>query len=316
MTLQLGILLALLCAFATNLAFLYKHRGACAAPQVDIATRCRARPALFRSKWFAIGMVVGARRLDLPRRRAGPRAAVDGPGRPRRRRRDDRRHGRPHLRLPASAAASGAASACTAAGLVLLASRCRAPAARTRFSVAAMIAFEGGLLGVGGLLDPRPARSARPTSTTASRSPPPPASSSASATSPSRRSPGWSATTAHRRCSRPWLLVALVASVAAFYASARSLQDGEAVPVIALTGDRGQRLRHRRRHPRLRRPDARRHARHRRCQALAFLLVIVASALTPGPRSAPAAPQRPPPPSASAAALRRCDEPRRRHGRR
>ena len=37
MTLHLGILLALLCAFATNLAFFYKHRGACAVPPVSIA---------------------------------------------------------------------------------------------------------------------------------------------------------------------------------------------------------------------------------------------------------------------------------------
>jgi hypothetical protein len=35
MTVQIGILLALLCALATNLGFLYKHRGACAAPDVD-----------------------------------------------------------------------------------------------------------------------------------------------------------------------------------------------------------------------------------------------------------------------------------------
>ena len=35
--------------------------------------------------------------------------------------------------------------------------------------------------------------------------------------------------------SRPWLLVTIVASVIAFYASARGLQDGEAVPVIAAT---------------------------------------------------------------------------------
>jgi len=34
----------------------------------------------------------------------------------------------------------------------------------------------------------------------------------------------------------PWLAVAAVASVVAFYASARGLQDGEAVPVIAVTG--------------------------------------------------------------------------------
>ncbi len=34
----------------------------------------------------------------------------------------------------------------------------------------------------------------------------------------------------------PWLLVCIVASVAAFYASAKGLQDGDAVPVIAITG--------------------------------------------------------------------------------
>jgi hypothetical protein len=34
----------------------------------------------------------------------------------------------------------------------------------------------------------------------------------------------------------PWLLVSLIAAVGAFYASAKSLQDGEAVPVIAVTG--------------------------------------------------------------------------------
>jgi hypothetical protein len=34
----------------------------------------------------------------------------------------------------------------------------------------------------------------------------------------------------------PWMLLCLVASVAAFYASAKGLQDGDAVPVIAVTG--------------------------------------------------------------------------------
>ena len=35
--------------------------------------------------------------------------------------------------------------------------------------------------------------------------------------------------------SSPWLAVTVLASVVAFYASARGLQDGEAVPVIAAT---------------------------------------------------------------------------------
>jgi hypothetical protein len=34
----------------------------------------------------------------------------------------------------------------------------------------------------------------------------------------------------------PWVLVMAIASVAAFYTSAKALQDGEAVPVIAITG--------------------------------------------------------------------------------
>jgi hypothetical protein len=34
----------------------------------------------------------------------------------------------------------------------------------------------------------------------------------------------------------PWTLVTIAASVAAFYASAKGLQDGQAVPVIAVTG--------------------------------------------------------------------------------
>src|SRR3712207_4976576 len=88
----------------------------------------------------------------------------------------------------------------------------------------------------------------------------------------------------------PWTLVAITGSVAAFYASARSLQDGEAVEVIAITGT----------------------AANISCiaggiivfgdpmpsttlgivvQAVAFVLVIVASGLTPAPvRAAQGAP--------------------------
>ena len=58
MTLQIGILLALLCALATNLGFLFKHRGACAAPDVSMRHPVQSAVGLFRSKWFAIGMLV------------------------------------------------------------------------------------------------------------------------------------------------------------------------------------------------------------------------------------------------------------------
>src|SRR5919198_511834 len=58
MTLQIGIFLALLCALAANLGFLFKHRGACAAPDVSMRHPLRSAVGLFRSKWFAVGMLV------------------------------------------------------------------------------------------------------------------------------------------------------------------------------------------------------------------------------------------------------------------
>jgi drug/metabolite transporter (DMT)-like permease len=58
MTVQLGILLALLCALFSNLGFLYKHRGACAAPDVNWRHPMRSAIALWSSKWFAVGMGV------------------------------------------------------------------------------------------------------------------------------------------------------------------------------------------------------------------------------------------------------------------
>ena len=54
--LNLGILLALVCAVVTQLGFLYKHRGANLAPQVDMRHPLRSGRLLFKSKWFAIGM--------------------------------------------------------------------------------------------------------------------------------------------------------------------------------------------------------------------------------------------------------------------
>src|ERR1700752_2766475 len=58
MTVILGILLALACALATNVGFLYKHRGACAAPAVDMRRPVWTARSLFRSKLFAIGMAI------------------------------------------------------------------------------------------------------------------------------------------------------------------------------------------------------------------------------------------------------------------
>jgi drug/metabolite transporter (DMT)-like permease len=57
---NLGIALALVCAVVTQLAFLCKHRGANAAPVVELRRPLSSARALFRSKWFAAGMAIAA----------------------------------------------------------------------------------------------------------------------------------------------------------------------------------------------------------------------------------------------------------------
>jgi multidrug transporter EmrE-like cation transporter len=54
----IGLGCAVLSAFGTNLAFLYKHRGAVAAPDVDMRHPLRSAVDLFRSKWWTVGWLV------------------------------------------------------------------------------------------------------------------------------------------------------------------------------------------------------------------------------------------------------------------
>jgi drug/metabolite transporter (DMT)-like permease len=54
----LGLILALASALATNLAFLFKHRGAVLAPPIRVRHPLRSAAGLFRSKWFAVGLGV------------------------------------------------------------------------------------------------------------------------------------------------------------------------------------------------------------------------------------------------------------------
>jgi multidrug transporter EmrE-like cation transporter len=55
-----GLVCALLSALGTNLAFLFKHRGALAAPDVDMRHPLRSAIDLFRSRWWSIGWGVAA----------------------------------------------------------------------------------------------------------------------------------------------------------------------------------------------------------------------------------------------------------------
>jgi multidrug transporter EmrE-like cation transporter len=281
MTLYLGILLALACALATNLGFLYKHRGACAAPTVDIRKPIRTARALFSSRWFTIGMIVatGAWAFHVAALAMAPMSVVQA--------------------VLASGVVMLAVMAermfgfkvrprqwvglgLTAGGLVLLGVTLPAThGANSQFSVAGMIAFEAGLIGVGALLIAGPRVGAPDhhhgvmlggaagilfgVSDIAIKA----ISGEIGAHGPIA-------------LVSPWVAVTVIASVAAFYASARGLQDGDAVPVIAITGSAanvagiaggivvfGDPL-----------PGS---ALGIAAQCIAFTAVIVAAALTPAP---------------------------------
>jgi drug/metabolite transporter (DMT)-like permease len=53
-----GLALALACAVGTSVAFLLKHRGAVLAPPVQIRHPVRSAADLFHSRWFAVGWLV------------------------------------------------------------------------------------------------------------------------------------------------------------------------------------------------------------------------------------------------------------------
>ena len=275
MTLQLGILLAFFCALTTNLGFLLKHKGACAAPDVSMRRPLKSAAGLFKSKWFAIGMLValGAWIFHVAALALAPlslvQAVISG--------------GLVFLTVLADrffgctvGPRQWAGVGLTALGLCLLAVTIPHGAdASASYSTPGMIAFEAGLLGVGmllvfhrrfgehhehhGVLMGTAAGILFGVSDVAIK-----------------------ALTSGDLVS-PWLLTCVAASILAFYASARGLQQGEAVPVITLTsaaanisaitggfvvfGDPMP-------------GDALGIA----VQALAFILVIVAAALTPAPR--------------------------------
>ncbi len=232
MTLNIGIMLALACAVATQLGFLYKHRGANAAPKVDISCPLKTVKSLFSSKWFAIGMAVatGAWLFHVAALYFAPLSVVQAV----------LSTGVVILAVMAERLFGFGVSprqwlgvGMTAAGLVLLVVTLPAQSgSHSSYSVAAMVAFEGGLLVLGALLICGPRVGAPDhhhgvmlggaagllfgVSDVAIK-----ALTGLGGVLPVLVS--------------PWLLMAIVASIIAFYASARGLQEGEAVPVIAAT---------------------------------------------------------------------------------
>ena len=53
-----GLAIAVACALATNVAFLFKHRGAVLAIPVSVRHPLQSAASLFRSRWFTVGLLV------------------------------------------------------------------------------------------------------------------------------------------------------------------------------------------------------------------------------------------------------------------
>jgi hypothetical protein len=290
MALAPGILLALTCAVVANFAFFLKYRGANSVPQVSPRHPLRSARQLFASRWFALGMLVAAVSwgLHVAALAIAPMSVVQvalAAGVVLIAVMADRLFGfkvgaRQWLGLCLTAAAL------VTLGLTLPAMH----GSHSRFSAAAMIAFEAGLFGLGGLLIMGPRVGARAEHHGVMLAAAAGVLFGVSDTAIKALTGIIGAHGALALLASPWLLVAGAASVLAFYASARGLQDGEAVPVIAVTGTAaniagiasgiivfGDPM-----------PGS---AVGIVMQALAFLLVIVASALMPAPvRSAGIAP--------------------------
>jgi drug/metabolite transporter (DMT)-like permease len=280
---NLGILLALGCAFATNLGFFYKHRGCCEAPTVDVRHPLRTARGLWSSRWFAIGMGVGAAGwvLHVMAISLAPLSVVQvvlaG--------------GLVMLAVMADRLFGFEVSprqwvglALTAAGLVLLAMTMPGvKGAHSSFSLVAMTSFELGMFSVGGLLivGPRAAGASEHHHGAALA-----AAAGILFGVCNVAVKALTGLVAHHggllALASPWLVVAVAGSATAFYASAKSLQDGGAIEVIAITGTAaniagiaggivvfGDPMPH--------------SALGIVLQAFAFVLVIIASALTPAP---------------------------------
>jgi hypothetical protein len=231
-----GIFLALACALTTNVGFLFKHRGACAAPAVDFRRPFKTAKALYSSRFFALGMLIaaGAWIFHVAALAMAPMSIVQAV----------LAGGVVLLAIMAERTFGLQISrrqwvgiSLTALGLLVLGFSLPAVhGAHSRFSVPGMIGFEAGLLVAGTLLimGPRIGAPVRHHGFMLGA-----ASGILFGVSDVAIKAISGLVGTHGMLGgllNPWVVVALAASVAAFYSSAKGLQDGDAVPVIAITG--------------------------------------------------------------------------------
>jgi drug/metabolite transporter (DMT)-like permease len=232
LTLQLGILLSLFCALATNVAFLLKHRGACAAPDVSLRHPVASAVGLFRSKWFTIGMLVAlvAWTFHVAALALAPLSVVQAiiAG------------GLVFLTVLAErwfgftvGTRQWAGVGLTALGLVLLAVTLpHHGGAHAGYSLAGMIAFESALLVIGTFLVLSKKLGAHEHHGVMLGTA---AGILFGVSDVAIKALTGAVGDGITGLLSPWLVTCIIASVIAFYASARGLQKGEAVPVITLT---------------------------------------------------------------------------------
>jgi hypothetical protein len=218
----------------TNLAFFLKQRGARRAPRVCARHPLRCGRSLFGVRWFALGMLVAAVAwvLHVAAMAVAPLSLVQ-------------------VVLAGGVVLIGVMAervfgfpvgrrqwlglALTAAGLVAFALTVPAVhGAHATFSPAAMIGFEAGLCAIGALLivGPRAGAPREHHGTMLGA-----ASGLLFGVSDISIKALTGIAGAHGALAliSPWLALTVVASLVAFFASARSFQDGDAVPVIAIT---------------------------------------------------------------------------------
>jgi drug/metabolite transporter (DMT)-like permease len=233
-TLNLGLGVALACAFLTQLGFLCKHRGANHAPAVNFQKPLASARSLFTTRWFLIGLGIGFAGwgLHVVALALAPLSTVQAVlstgvvmlavlG--------NRVFG---FHIPRR---QWTGVAMTAGGLLLL--MVTLPhATTTAHTVAfpALLGFEGGMLAMGALLIvvPKLGTPARHHGAVLG---------AAAGTLFGVSDVALKALTQIAPhgplalIASPWLLTAIMASVLAFLASARGFQQGDAVPVIACT---------------------------------------------------------------------------------
>src|SRR6201995_4239953 len=235
MTQALGILLALACALTTNVGFLFKHRGACEAPAVDIRHPLRSAKALFASKLFSIGMLIASAAwiFHVAAMAVAPLSLVQAV----------LAGGVVLLAVMAERTFGLTISRkqwfgifLTAVGLLLLGfSLPAAHGAHSHYSTPAMIGFEGVLLAAGTLLILGP-RIGAPEEHHGFMLGAAAGILFGVSDVAIKAMSGLVGAHGVLGLLSPWLMICVAASGAAFYASAKGLQDGDPVPVIAITG--------------------------------------------------------------------------------